>query len=157
MCRFSLNIRKKISSVICALAGLEAYTEQLELQKFCQDFRVILYLAVWLDKINYNLYCQAVAIAIVLPSNFHNFSNKLSCCAELSTATIISPSIHLEKLNKFQPRYQVLINMNPDRRPVLSVFRRICSWFGTSALKKLISISLQNECHPGAVQALVNI
>lgn len=55
MCRFSMNIRgKKKSSDICALAGLEAYTEQLELQKFCQHLHVILYLVVWLDKFNYN-------------------------------------------------------------------------------------------------------
>lgn len=54
MCRFSLNIREKISSDICALADLEAYTGQLELQKFCQDFHVIPYLVVWLDKFNYN-------------------------------------------------------------------------------------------------------
>lgn len=54
MSRFSLNIRKKQkSSGICALAGLEAYTEQLQVQK-CQDFHVILYLVVWLDKLNYN-------------------------------------------------------------------------------------------------------
>lgn len=40
MHRFSLNIRKKkeISSGTCALAGLEAYTEQLKLQNFLQRF-----------------------------------------------------------------------------------------------------------------------
>lgn len=45
---------KKPSSEIYALAALETYTEQLELQKFCQDFHLILYLVVWLDKFNYN-------------------------------------------------------------------------------------------------------
>lgn len=40
MHRFSLNIRekKKISSETCALAGVEAYTEQLELQNSSQRF-----------------------------------------------------------------------------------------------------------------------